>query len=115
MIQSTIKSFSHAVRGIAISLFGERNMRIHFAAVILVAFAGYYYEISSLEWLALLLCISMVIGLELVNSSIERICDFVESDLNSKIRDIKDISAGAVLWVSFVSVVVAAIVFIPKI
>ena len=53
-------------------------------------------------------------ALEMVNTAIENICDRITKEEDNAIRKIKDISAGAVLTLSICSVIVAMIIFIPK-
>jgi diacylglycerol kinase len=56
-----------------------------------------------------------VIALELINSAIENIADFVSPKQDTKIKKIKDLSAGAVLFSAIISVIIGLIVFLPKI
>jgi diacylglycerol kinase len=39
----------------------------------------------------------------------------VHKEFHPAIKVIKDVSAGAVLWVSIISAIIGAIIFIPKI
>ena len=59
----------------------------------------------------ILLCIGLVLGLEMMNSAIESLVDLVTLERNPLAGRIKDIAAGAVLLVSFISVVIGVIVF----
>ena len=63
----------------------------------------------------IILCIGIVLSLEIVNTSIEKLCNFLTTDFHPSIKIIKDVSAGAVLLFSLVSIVVACIIFLPKI
>lgn len=110
---SFLRSFIHAGRGIWSMILTERNFKIHLLAFSLVVVAGIYLQISKFEWLIILLISAVVLSLETVNSAFERLCDLYSSDQNERIKKIKDISAGAVLIAAIISVVIAAIVFIP--
>jgi diacylglycerol kinase len=57
----------------------------------------------------------MIIALEMINTSVELVCDLVEPNQNPKIKEIKDISSGAVLVFTISTFIVGCIVFIPKI
>jgi diacylglycerol kinase len=61
--------------------------------------------------LLVLLCSGLVMGFEALNTSIEKLCDFVEPNKNEKIKLIKDISAAAVLIVSIFSGIIGVIIF----
>lgn len=110
------KSLLAASRGLFLILSGdERNARIHFIAAVLVTIAGFIFRISSTEWMVVLILFALVIGAEMFNSSLEKLADLVEPDENPFIRDLKDIAAGAVLWISIVSVIIGIIIFAPRI
>ena len=54
-------------------------------------------------------------GLELVNSSIEALCDFVQPHDHPAMKRTKDLAAGAVLMASVFAVAAAIVLFYPKI
>jgi diacylglycerol kinase len=110
-----LKSISFAITGILFFFRKERNARIHLAAAIAVVITGFLFHISSMEWIILVIMIMSVMVSEMVNTSIEKLCDHVQPGVHEQIRIIKDLAAGAVLTASMASVVVAAIIFIPKI
>jgi diacylglycerol kinase len=56
-----------------------------------------------------------VIGLEMVNSAIEKTCDRITREKDDYVRYVKDMAAGAVLWGSIGAAVVGGIIFVPKI
>lgn len=92
-----LKGFAYAARGI-IHGFTERNFRVHVCAVCFVSwFALRFYELSRGEWAALLLTFAAVISAELLNTSVERLCDKVSPEKNEHIKHSKDCAAGAVL------------------
>ena len=93
----------------------ERNAQVHLLAFVSVITIGYILSISAFEWISILLCSALVISLEALNSALERICDEIDPNFNPKIRDIKDLAAAAVLWAALIAIVVAGIIFIPKI
>jgi diacylglycerol kinase len=53
----------------------------------------------------------LVVSLELMNTAIEQVVDLISPDQNENAGRIKDISAGAVLVVSIVSVIIAFVIF----
>ena len=114
-LKRQIKSFSNAFRGIKIAFFEEIHIKIHCAIIILVTILGFLFRIASSEWLAIIVCIGLVISSELINTSIENLSDVVTLSKNEQIRKIKDIAAGAVLVTAIISVLVGIIVFLPKI
>ncbi|BDD04371.1 diacylglycerol kinase family protein [Aureibacter tunicatorum] len=114
-ISSRINSFKYAFNGIKIMFKSEHNFWIHIAATFLVISLGLYLTLTPIEWCIILLCIGLVISLEMVNSSIERICNLISLERNKEIESIKDIAAGAVLVSSIVSFIIGALIILPKI
>ena len=113
--QNFFKAFVHAWRGIQHFFLHDRNGRIHLGAAIATILAGFVFKVSNIELLLLLMCIALVIAFEMINAAIEKLCDVVHKDFHPTIKAIKDVSAGAVLWVSVISAIVAVIIFFPKI
>lgn len=112
----TIKSaFIVAFKGIGLFFSKERNGKIQLAIAVVTIVASFVLHISAIEWMFILICIAMVILTEMLNAAIEKVCDMLSSDYHPDIKIIKDISAGAVLWASLISVVIGCIIFIPKI
>jgi len=113
-IRKRIQSFRYAFSGLWFVLKHEHNFRIHLLAAVVAVLAGFYFDISVYEWLAIVLIIALVLTLEIVNSAIEKLADVVSPEKNEQIKVIKDMSAAAVLLAAMVSLVVAALIFIPK-
>ena len=88
-------------------------MNFHLVVSVLVVVAGLALDIRPLEWVAVLLCMGLVIGAELFNTAIERLVDLVSPQWHPVAGRVKDIAAGAVLVCAVVSVAVGLIVFVP--
>jgi diacylglycerol kinase len=109
------KSFKYAFAGLSGGLRNQPNLLIHFAAAVFAVAVSFYLDISRMELCVVIICIALVIALELVNTAIELLCDFVHKDLHERIKHIKDISAAAVLIASIGALVVGSIIFVPYI
>ena len=114
-ISKRLKSFTFAFNGFKTLIREEHNSWIHIAVTICVVIAGFLLSISFIEWVAVVLCIGLVISFELINSAIENIADFVSPQKNETIRKVKDLSAAAVLIAAICSSIVGLIIFVPKI
>jgi diacylglycerol kinase len=110
-----IRSFGHGTRGLWHAVGHEQNMRVHFLAAVVAAAAGCYFGISAGEWLAIAVCIGSVIAFECVNTAVERLADRITSEVDPAIKQAKDTAAAAVFVAALTSIVVAGIVFLPKI
>ena len=109
-----LMAFKYAFSGFRSVFAKESHFRLHVLALLIVLNAGFYFHLSTNEWLAVLICSTLVISLELVNSAIETLCDMVSLEKNNQIKYIKDAAAAAVLAAAIASLVVAFLVFWPK-
>ena len=105
-----IHSLGFATQGIASCFRKEQNFRIHVSAVVVVVFFGFLLQFSITQWCLVSLCFGLVLGMELMNSAVEKLCNFVQPNHDSDIKIIKDISAGAVLIQAISAFVVATII-----
>lgn len=113
-LRSRLRSFKYAFKGIA-TLFREQpNARIHLCVMVCVLLAGVFFNISSLEWCAVLICIGGVLMGEAFNSAIEALSDKVSPGFDTLIGKAKDLGAAAVLLFVFAAVSVGLIIFVPK-
>ena len=111
--ESFFKSQGHARSGLKLIFKNERNFRIDLIVAFVVVLAGIAFEISYTDWIALSLVISMVFVAEAINSAIEALCDTVSVDYKVNVKYAKDVSAGAVLVTTLVSVITGLIIFMP--
>lgn len=110
-----IKSFWFAISGLAHALYIERNMKLHFLALFIVCVTAAITNCNAIEWSLLILCFSVVIGLETMNTAIEKNCDMTTTYYSREIRIIKDVAAGAVFFASVCSAVIGLIILLPKV
>lgn len=90
------------------------NARIHAVAAVVVVTAGIIFRISTLEWLAIIICITLVIVLEAVNTAIETLTDLVSPGNHPLAGKAKDVAAAGVLLAAIGSVVVGVLIFGPR-
>ena len=107
------KSLTFALSGVWLLLKSERHFQIHTVVLVLVIFLGYFFEITRVEWLAILLVSTLVLVSEAVNSSIEKLSDALTMEKTPLIKQVKDIAAGAVLLAAFLAIIIGAVVFYP--
>ncbi len=62
-----------------------------------------------------MIVIFFVLFAEIINTTIEKIMDFVEPKYDEKVRDIKDLASGSVFLTVILSVIIGLIIFLPKI
>ena len=77
---------------------------------------GVFLGLDSVKICILLLTVAMVVSMEMINSAIEFSLDAVFHNRYSKLVGMaKDISAGAVMFVTIVAVVIGCLIFLPAI
>jgi diacylglycerol kinase len=115
-IRLVYRSFGFAVRGIWVARTG-RNLRIQLVAAAAVVFLVVCYAVSGSRLGLVVVSVTAVISAEILNTAIERLCNFIAElhgiGQDARIRDIKDLSAAAVLVVSIGAAANGAIVFGP--
>lgn len=109
-----LRSFRYAARGIVALIRDEHNARIHLLAAMLAVAFSLWLRISPVEWCIIVILIGAVFALEAVNSAIEALADKISPDFSPLIKKAKDIAAAAVLFMAIAAVIIAAIIFIPK-
>ena len=82
--------------------------------MLLTIAAGIYFNISMIEWIVVLFAIGLVISMEILNTSIENIADYISPEKRLSIKKIKDLAAAGVLVSSFTALAIGFIIFIPK-
>lgn len=107
-------SFKHAFCGIWYGFKSSRNFVFDFCFFIVLIICGFIFSISILEWLAVLICSSMVLALELMNTAVEEAVNLAMPDIHPLAKISKDVAAGSVLVAAIISSVVGLIIFIPK-
>ncbi len=112
--KNRIKSVGYALKGMFLLLRTEASIKIQFVIALVVTGAGFYFNISNTEWMIQLVAIGMVMGIEGLNTAVEKISDFIQPKNDPKIGFIKDISAGAVMIVSILAGIVGLLIYMPK-
>ena len=114
-ITNRLKGVNYAFKGALQLLKTEASIQIQMAIAIIMTIAGFYFDISSIEWIVQTLAIGLIMSLEGLNTAIEKLSDFIHPEHHSKIGSIKDIAAGAVFMASVCAVIIGSVIYFPKI
>ncbi len=105
-------TFRNARKGFNLAVRSEINIRIHVTVAILVLLAAWYLKFSAVEFCIILVAIALVICSEMLNTAIEFALDSIYHNRYSRMVGMaKDISAGAVMFATFISVAIGVILF----
>lgn len=114
-VQKFFRSVRHALAGVAYAIREERNFHIEIAFAIAIAFLAWYFPLSTDERSILTLTVILVLALELVNTSFERMLDMTKPRIHPYVRVIKDLVAGSVLISAIGAAIIGALIFLPYI
>jgi diacylglycerol kinase (ATP) len=105
------QSFIFAFKGVLACVKSERNFRFHMAFAFYVLIAAIVTQLTETEWLLILICIGAVMGAEIFNTAIEKLCDTLHPNWSKGIGMVKDMTAGAVLMFAVSSAAIGGIIF----
>jgi diacylglycerol kinase len=108
-------SFKNAFSGVWFAFTTQPNFLIHLSLSILVILMGFYYRITRTEWLILVFTIIWGLATEMLNTAVEAVTDLVTKEWRMEAKIAKDVSAGMMLIVATGSIVVACVIFLPRI
>lgn len=110
-----LKSIKYSLNGIWYLIKTESSIKIQIFAALIITLAGFYFNISKTEWFAQTLIMSLVLVSESFNTVIEKLADFIHPNYHKKIGLIKDIGAGTVGIAAIMSLIIAGMIYLPKI
>jgi diacylglycerol kinase (ATP) len=109
------KSMGFALKGAVKLLTTEHSVMVQASIGVLMVVAGFYFEISMTEWMLQTLAIGLVLGIEGLNTAVEKIADFIHPEFHEKIGFIKDIAAGAVFFAAMTAIAIGLMIYLPKV
>ena len=112
-IGKRLKGFVYATRGAYMLIRNEASIQVQVTISIIVIIAGFYFRITTTEWIMQLLAIGLVLSVEGLNTAAEEIADFIHPDHHDRIGYIKDVAAGAVFFAAVVAVIIGCLIYVP--
>jgi diacylglycerol kinase len=106
--------FRAAFSGLRRLATSERHFQVHLIAATCAIIMAAFLDFSSLEWAILMVTIGLVLVAEGLNSAIERAIDTTTPSFHPLAKAAKDIAAAAVLIAAVISVLVALLLYGPK-
>jgi diacylglycerol kinase (ATP) len=109
-----LKSIGFAFRGAIKLITTEHSVMVQSSLAIIMIIAGFVFHISREEWMMQILALGLVLGIESMNTAVEKIADFIHPEFHNRIGFIKDIAAGAVMFAALAAVAVGLLIYVPK-
>ena len=111
-IKQLLRSLKYALRGFKF-VWRENNFKIQIIVALIVVLLMYYFCLSRLERVAIIIVIFSVLILESLNTIFEHLADVLKPRLHDYIMIIKDIMAAIVLMASIGAVIIGLLIFWP--
>ena len=109
-----VRSFGYAAEGVATMVRTQPNFCVHLLAAAVASSLGLALRLSPAELALLVLTIALVLVAEMINTAVETVCDLVSPGHHPLVKRAKDVCAAAVLLAAFAAVMVAALLFAPR-
>jgi diacylglycerol kinase (ATP) len=109
-----MQKFAASFRGLLLGIRGDSSFLVHLPAAVGVVAAGAYFQVSTVDWCLLVLCIAIVLAAELFNSALESLAKAVTRAEDPHVARALDIASGAVLMSSVGAAVVGLLIFVPR-
>ncbi|MGY8886063.1 MAG: diacylglycerol kinase [Flavobacteriales bacterium] len=113
-LRGRLRGFGFAVKGAFMLLKTEDSIQVQAIITVLMTIAGFYFEITAIEWMLQIFAIGLVISIEGLNTAIEEMANFVHPDFDKKIGAIKDVAAGGVFFAALTAVIIGCFIYFPK-
>jgi len=104
-------AFRMALQGMRYFIRTEKSAWIELTALVICVVAGWWLQISRIEWAIVLLTVSVILALEAINTAIESVVDLVSPEYHPLAKIAKDTAAAALIFAVIGSLCVAALIF----
>lgn len=111
MFRRLITKCTYALRGLVYTFRRELSFRLELAGALALFALAAYWEVAWPAWLSLILATAFVLGIEVINTVLERLLDLVEPRLSIHVALLKDLLAAAVVIAILATASVAAVVY----
>jgi diacylglycerol kinase (ATP) len=108
-----LKSMGFALKGAIKLITTEHSVMVQSSIAVLMIIAGFYFEISRTDWMFQILAFGLVLGIEGLNTAVEKIADFIHPEFHERIGFIKDIAAGSVFFAAMTAIAIGLMIYLP--
>lgn len=110
-----IDSVKNCLDGINYVLANEKNFVREIILGIIAVLASYFFGISRMEWIVVILLINFVLIMELLNTALEKVVDLYTTKYNEIAKVVKDVASASVFLMSLFSAIIGFLIFLPYI
>lgn len=114
-MRNRLRSVLFALKGLKTVFVQEKNFQIQVGLAGIVIILMFFFPLTSLERVLLVLVMCLVLLLELTNTALEYTLDIFHPRVHPTVGLVKDIMAGAVLVGAISAVAVGILIFLPHV
>lgn len=107
-----VDKFRFAFNGLWLSLTKDHSVQIQFVIGLCTVIFFWLLGLSTSDLAIVLLSIGLVLGLEILNSTVEVLADYIQPERDEMIKQIKDMAAGAVMFGAIVAFVIGVMMIV---
>lgn len=107
------KSFRHAFHGFRYVLVKENTFKVMLLITAIVVFLMFVFPLTKIERIILVILCLIILTFELFNTLFEKTVDFFYPHYHEKIKDLKDMAAAIILFVSIIVAILGFLIFLP--
>ena len=111
--KSRAHSFQNAFAGLLYPLCCLKNAWIHAVFTFMVLILGLWLQLSSQDWVVIILAIVLVWMAEFLNTALEAVVDLASPEEHALAKVSKDVGAAAVLIAALSSVIIGLLILGP--
>lgn len=107
-------SFKNAFAGLWWAISSQPNFRVHFVFALIALLLSWFLQISRIEVVIIICTIIFGLASEMINTALESMTDLITTEWRKEAKIAKDVAAGMMLTVALGAIIVAVIIFGPK-
>jgi diacylglycerol kinase len=106
-----LNGFRYAHEGLIYTISTQPNMKVHVFATLTILGLALFLQSSDLQYMLLLMTVTLVMAAECMNTAIEKTVDLAMPDIHPLAKIAKDTAAGSVLLTAVFAVVSGVYIF----
>ena len=110
-----IQTIKNSINGIICYAKDGKSIILYIIGLLAQIIMGIIFDIHGLEWIFITFVMGSLLAIELLNTSIEAVCDAISKEYNPLIKIAKDCGSAATFIMVIVLIILNLIIFIPKI
>ena len=112
-IHNWANTFKHAGNGCLWAFKTQKNFKVHFFLSGMALALGVWLRVSFERMLLLILAVSWGLTIEMANTVIEQVVNWITQEYHPRAKIIKDASAGMMLLLSFGLALLGILILLP--